>query len=176
MSGLRKHYKAGIGFLANFEPTLKYTQDDMEIKRALGISTNAKPAFEIEAPKRSVSTMEKHGDNQPDEFTKKAFSKCGYIRKPKETVPVVHKGSGTLRLLETSPSYGTHLLETYYGKMLNDDPTSNLASTMTRQRSGGARSKLNTYSRQGMSDDSPSKLKTSPFVNPLGTGFSSVGD
>lgn len=37
-------------------------------------------------------------------------------------MPVVKKGSGYLRLLEHSPSYGVHARNTYYGsKMLTND-------------------------------------------------------
>jgi hypothetical protein len=45
ISSSRMHYKAGSGFLINYEPTLMFDADDNEIKRTMGISGPAKPAY-----------------------------------------------------------------------------------------------------------------------------------
>ena len=59
VSGQRKHFKAGTGFLANYEPTLKFDSEDMEIKRIMGIGSNAKLASEVQTvSKRSVTQLE----------------------------------------------------------------------------------------------------------------------
>ena len=74
ISSSRLHYKAGTSFLINFESTLKHEENDMEIKRAMGLS-DAKPAtFDMELPKRSVTQMDRNErEDSPKEFTKNAL-------------------------------------------------------------------------------------------------------
>jgi hypothetical protein len=42
---------------------------------------------------------------------------------------MLQKGSGFLRMLESSPSYKEYARNTYYGKILSDDGSLNMIST-----------------------------------------------
>lgn len=102
------------------EPSLKYDPKDLDIKKQLGIYKEKKGELEVGQVTSGVSRRESNDGmigQAPQEFTKIALTNCGYLRRRKESVSVLGKGQSYLRLLEKSPSYTKHALETFYGKM-----------------------------------------------------------
>lgn len=60
-------------------------------------------------------------DIEPTDFAKNVLLNCGYLKSRRESAKMLRKGSGYLRLLDRSPSYGFYAGETYYGKLISID-------------------------------------------------------
>jgi aryl-alcohol dehydrogenase-like predicted oxidoreductase len=132
-------------------------------------------------------------DIEPTDFAKNVLVNCGYLKSRKESAQMLRKGSGYLRLLDSSPNYGPHARETYYGKLISDDGSMHMLSTTKvgvvniedRNRlKFRSNSQLNQDSALGFSELGSNRLTTdrnqtskmsakSPF-NMHQTGFSSL--